>query len=170
VNQNSVFPCHWHAGVMAAEIYRIGFSRFHTARMTSPDISLVTPSSPTQALCWMRRRTKDRISMGPASPCGRLRPRMSVHCTRTVARAAPREARLHEGRDRMGAIATTIGIDVSKDRLGIQIRGLGAHFHVAEDAEGIAAVIARRQAVAPRPTVLKPFKLRTTPKTWPRDF
>jgi transposase len=43
-----------------------------------------------------------------------------------------------------------VGIDASKDRLDVQVRPEGAAFHVARDAEGIAALATRLVALAPR--------------------
>jgi transposase len=43
----------------------------------------------------------------------------------------------------MDAIALCIGIDVSKDRLDVHLRGTGEAFSLANDTEGIAALIGR---------------------------
>ena len=45
--------------------------------------------------------------------------------------------------------ATFVGIDVSKDRLDVHVRPSGARFAVARDGEGLAALVARLQPLAP---------------------
>src|SRR5687767_2722337 len=54
---------------------------------------------------------------------------------------------LAQGRDRMDAIV--VGIDVSKDRLDVEVRPTGEAFVVARDAEGLDSLIARLLPLAP---------------------
>ncbi len=57
----------------------------------------------------------------------------------------------------MDAIANTItvGIDVSKDRLDIHIRGTGETFALNRDIEGVATLIARLGPIAPKAIALE---------------
>ena len=50
----------------------------------------------------------------------------------------------------MDAIAPIVGIDVSKDRLDVHVRGPDDRFDVPRDTEGIAALVERLRAVAPK--------------------
>ena len=50
----------------------------------------------------------------------------------------------------MDAIAPIVGIDVSKDRLDVHVRGPDERFDVARDTEGIAALVERLRALAPK--------------------
>lgn len=50
----------------------------------------------------------------------------------------------------MDAIAPIVGIDVSKDRLDVHVRGRDERFDVPRDTEGIAALVERLRALAPK--------------------
>lgn len=49
----------------------------------------------------------------------------------------------------MDAIAPIVGIDVSKDRLDVHVRGSGERFDVPRDTEGIAALVERLRSLQP---------------------
>jgi transposase len=53
-----------------------------------------------------------------------------------------------QGRGQMDAMY--VGIDVSKDRLDVHVRPTGEAFAVARDSEGLAALVARLQPLAPQ--------------------
>src|SRR5258706_15089248 len=48
-----------------------------------------------------------------------------------------------------------VGIDVAKDRLDVHVRPTGEAFAVARDGEGLAALVTRLGALAPRLVVLE---------------
>jgi transposase len=50
----------------------------------------------------------------------------------------------------MDAIASIVGIDVSKKQLDVHVRGSGESFVVSRDAEGLAALIERLRPLEPR--------------------